>query len=293
MANFVLVHGAFFGAWCWRRVVPRLRSRAHDVYAVTLTGLGERSHLLTPEVGLHTHVDDVVNLLEFQDLREVVLVGHSYAGMVVGCASHRVPERIAHLVYLDAFVPEHGKSFFDLQAERFREMFQERAKVEGDGWKIPALDPSSESLGVTDGSDVEWLRSKLTAHPLRTFTEPAILENSDADRIPRTYIFCTGNPPDGSLPRIAKQIKGRADWRYTELAAPHAAMITAPELLSEKLLEVAQELPAIKEEKERIESDVEEEIREEEEQGEKEGITGRQIFWAVVAFLILVYFLSG
>ena len=293
MANFVLVHGAFFGAWCWRRVVPRLRSRAHDVYAVTLTGLGERSHLLTPEVGLHTHVDDVVNLLEFQDLREVVLVGHSYAGMVVGCASHRVPERIAHLVYLDAFVPEHGKSFFDLQAERFREMFQERAKVEGDGWKIPALDPSSESLGVTDGSDVEWLRSKLTAHPLRTFTEPAILENSDADRIPRTYIFCTGNPPDGSLPRIAKQIKGRADWRYTELAAPHAAMITAPELLSEKLLEVAQELRALKEEKERIESDVEEEIREEEEQGEKEGITGRQIFWAVVAFLILVYFLSG
>ena len=101
MANFLLVHGAFFGAWCWRRVVPQLRSRAHDVYAVTLTGLGERSHLLTPEVGLHTHVDDVVNLLEFQDLREVVLVGHSYAGMVVGCVSHRVPERIAQLVYLD------------------------------------------------------------------------------------------------------------------------------------------------------------------------------------------------
>ncbi len=95
------------------------------------------------------------------------------------------------------------------------------------------------------------------------------------------------------MPRIAKQIKGRADWRYTELAAPHAAMITAPELLSEKLLEIAQELRALKEEKERIESDVEEEIREEEEQGEKEGITGRQIFWAVVAFLILVYFLSG
>jgi hypothetical protein len=196
-------------------------------------------------------------------------------------------------VYLDAFVPEHGKSFFDLQAERFREMFQERVKVEGDGWKIPALDPSSESLGITDGSDVEWLRSRLTAHPLRTFTEPAILENSDADRIPRTFIFCTGNPPDGSLSRIAKQIKGRADWKYIELAAPHAAMITTPELLSERLLEVAQELRALKEEKERIESDVEEEIREEEEQGKKEGITGRQIFWAVVAFLILVYFLSS
>lgn len=238
MANFVLVHGAFFGAWCWKRVVPRLRSRAHDVYAVTLTGLGERSHLLTPEVSLHTHVDDVVNLLKFQDLRDVVLVGHSYAGMVIGCASHRVPERIAQLVYLDALVPEHGKSFSDLQVERFREVFKELTRVRGEGWKIPALDPSSESLGVTDANDVEWLRSKLTPHPFRTFTEPAILGNTDADRIPRTFIFCTGNPSDGSLPRIAKQIKESADWRYMELAAPHAAMITAPEILSERLVEV-------------------------------------------------------
>jgi len=127
MPDFVLVHGAFFGAWCWKRVVPRLRSCGNDVYALTLTGLGERSHLLRPDVTLQTHVDDVVNLLEFQDLREVVLVGHSYSGMVIGCASYRVPERIAHLVYLDAFVPEHGKSLLDLQVERFREMLKERA----------------------------------------------------------------------------------------------------------------------------------------------------------------------
>jgi len=238
MANFVLVHGAFFGAWCWSRVIPRLRSRGHDVCAVTLTGLGERSHLLTPEVSLQTHVDDVVNFLKFQDLREVILVGHSYSGMVIGCASHRVPERIAHLVYLDAFVPENGKSLFDLQVERFRKMLQELAKAEGEGWKIPALDPKSETLGITDENDVEWLRSKLTAHPLRTLSEPAILGNPDADKIPRTYIFCTGNPPDGSFPRIAKQVKGRADWRYMELVSSHSAMITAPELLSEKLLEV-------------------------------------------------------
>lgn len=237
MANIVLVHGAWFGAWCWKRVVPRLRSLTHDVYTVTLTGLGERSHLLTPEVCLQTHVDDVVNLLEFQDLREVVLVGHSYAGMVVGCVSHRVPERIAHLVYLDAYVPEHGKSFFDLQVSRFRKMLQELAKVEGEGWKIPALDPNSESLGVTEKSDIEWIRSKLTAHPLRTLGEPAILGNPAANKIPRTYIFCTGNPPDGTFPGIASQIKQLADWKYMELDAPHAAMITAPEALTKKLLE--------------------------------------------------------
>ena len=237
MANIVLVHGAWFGTWCWKRVVPRLQSLAHDVHTVTLTGLGERSHLLTPEVGLHTHVDDVVNLLEFQDLQEVVLVGHSYAGMVVGGASHRVPERIARLVYLDAFVPEHGKSFFDLQASRFREILQELARVEGEGWKIPALDPNSESLGVTEKGDVEWLRSKLTAHPLRTLAESAVLGNPEANKIPRTYIFCTGNPPDGTFPRIASQIKQSASWTYLELASPHAAMITAPEALTEKLLE--------------------------------------------------------
>lgn len=218
-------------------MIPRLRSHGHEVFAPTLTGLGERSHLLTPEVGLQTHVDDVVNFLEFQDLREIVLVGYSYAGMVIGCACHRVPERIAQLVYLDAFVPENGKSMFDLQVERFRKMWEELAKAEGEGWKIPALDPSGESLGVTDGNDVEWLRSKLTAHPLRTFTEPAILGNPKADKIPRTFIFCTGNPPDGSFPRIAKQVKGSADWRYMELPATHSAMITAPEALSEKLME--------------------------------------------------------
>jgi pimeloyl-ACP methyl ester carboxylesterase len=238
VANFVLVHGAFFGAWGWDRVIPLLQSRGHEVYAVTLTGLGERSHLLTPEVGLQTHVDDVVNFLEFQDLREVVLVGYSYSGMVIGCVSHRVPERITHLVYLDAFVPEDGKSLFDIQAERFRKMLQEQAKTEGEGWKIPALDPTSETLGVTDERDVAWLRSKLTAHPLRTFTEPAVLGNPKADKIPRTFIFCTGNPPDGSFPRLAKQLKGRADWKYMELVSSHSAMITAPEALTEKLLEV-------------------------------------------------------
>jgi len=218
--------------------MPQLRSCGHAAYAVTLTGLAERSHLLTRDVGLKTHVDDVVNLIEFDDLRDVVLVGHSYAGMVVGCASHRIPDRIAHLVYVDAFVPEHGKSLFDLQAERFRELLQERARLEGDGWKIPPLDPCSESLGITDSDDAAWLRSRLTEHPLRTLTDPAELGATDTSAIPRTYMFCTENPPDGSFPRIARRIKGTADWRYVELAAPHAVMISAPEALAKNLMDV-------------------------------------------------------
>ncbi len=236
--NFVLAAGAFFGAWCWERVVPQIRSCGHAAYPVTFTGMAERSHLLTRDVGLNTHVDDIVNLIEFNDLTDVVLVGHSYAGMVVGCVSHRIPDRIAHIVYLDAFVPEHGKSLFDLQAKRFREMLQERARVEGEGWKISPLDPGSESLGITDSDDVEWVRSKQTAHPLRTLTDPAELENADTSAIPKTYMFCTQNPPDGTFASIASRIKGASDWRYVEIAAPHAVMISAPDALTKNLLGV-------------------------------------------------------
>jgi pimeloyl-ACP methyl ester carboxylesterase len=237
MKNVVLVHGAWMGAWCWKRVLPLLRAAHHEVYTPTLTGLGELSHLLTPEIDLNTHVEDIVNFLEYQDLENVVLVSHSYAGMAAGSASHRIPERIAQLVYVDAYVPVHEKSFFDLQASRFREMIKELAKAEGDGWKIPALDPAGESLGVSDSDDIEWLRSKMTEHPIRTLENPAILGNPDADKIPRTYIYCTGNPPDGTFPRIATQIKQDDKWRYLELDSPHAAMITAPNALAAKILE--------------------------------------------------------
>jgi pimeloyl-ACP methyl ester carboxylesterase len=225
------------GAWCWKRVLPRLRAANHEVFTPTLSGLGELSHLITPEIDLNTHVKDIVNFLEYQDLNNVVLLAHSYAGMPAGCAIHRVPERIKQLVYVDAYVPENGKSFFDLQASRFREMIQELAKAEGEGWKIPALDPDGESLGVSDSSDIEWLRSKLTAHPLRTLENSAILGNPDADKIPRAYIYCTGNPPDGTFPRISNQIKQDERWNYSELDSPHAAMITAPDALAARILQ--------------------------------------------------------
>ena len=240
MARFVLVHGAFYGAWCWERVTPLLRARGHEVFAPTLTGLGERAELLSPAIGLQTHVDDVVRFLELQNLQEVVLVGHSYSGMVIGCAAHRLPERIAHLVYFDAFVPEDGKSLSDIQSERFRLALLELAQTEGEGWKIPALDPTSETLGVTDERDAEWLRSKLTAHPFRTLLEPAVLGNPKAETIPRTFIFCTGNPPDGSFPRLARELKARPDWKYMEINSSHSVMITAPQALAEKLLAVVE-----------------------------------------------------
>ncbi len=108
-ATFVLVHPAWFGGWCWGKVTPLLRDRGHDVYTPTLTGLGERAHLANPEISLATHIEDVVNVLEFEDLQRVILVGNSSGGMVITGVADRVPERLAQVVYLDAFVPEDGQ----------------------------------------------------------------------------------------------------------------------------------------------------------------------------------------
>lgn len=237
MANLVLIHGAFMGAWCWKRVLPYLRAAGHEVFTPTLTGQGELCHLLDSKIDLHTHVKDVVNFIEYQDLDNVTLVAHSYGGMPAGAASHRIPERISRLIYVDAFVPENGKSLFDLQVPRFRDRFRDLADSEGDGWKIPPLPADGESLGVTDENDILWLRSKMTAHPLKTLEDAAQLDNPKANRIPRSFIFCTANPPDGTFPAVARRIKQDSNWHYLELPSAHAAMITAPRALAESILQ--------------------------------------------------------
>src|SRR5262245_14863398 len=129
MATFVLVHGAWHGGWCWQRVSPLLRARGHEVFAPTLTGLGERSHLLTREIGLETHVADVVNAIRWEDLTDVVLCGHSYGGMVISGAADRMADRVRSLVYLDAFVPADGQSIFDFMTAERAEGFRDGARA--------------------------------------------------------------------------------------------------------------------------------------------------------------------
>src|SRR5262249_14497470 len=136
MITYVLVHGAWHGGWCWKKVTPLLRASGYAVFTPTLTGLGERSHLLSPEVSLHTHIQDVVAVVEYEDLREVMLVGHSYGGMVITGVAERVPARLSQLVYLDAFVPEHGQALLDLHSPDERARFQELARTQGEGWRI-------------------------------------------------------------------------------------------------------------------------------------------------------------
>ena len=230
MATFVLVHGAWHGGWCWKRVTPLLRAAGHEVYAPTLTGLGERAHLLSREVDLDTHTTDIVNVLEYEELTDVILVGHSYAGLVIPGVAHRLPGRVAHLVYLDAFVPRDGQCLLDLNPGAAAQ--QARVREEGDGWR---LTPSPGArFGVTDEADGAWLASRIGPQPYATFTQPVRL--GDTAPPAATYIFCS---QPGGFRRFAEQVRDAPGWRYRELATGHDAMVTQPRELTDLLLEVA------------------------------------------------------
>ena len=237
MAIFLLIHGGWHGGWCWQRVTPLLRAAGHEVFTPTLTGLGERAHLLSPEITLDTHVQDVVGVLEYEDLRDVVLVGHSYSGMVVTAVAERVADRLAHLVYLDAFVPQDGQALADLLEPRFWAMLDEQARTEGDGWRVPP--PSPERWGITTEDDVRWIRSKIGAHPHKTLKQPVRLTNPAAAALPHTFIHCTYKPAGDVFAQLAERLRADARWRFRELATGHDAMVTAPQDVTTLLLELA------------------------------------------------------
>jgi pimeloyl-ACP methyl ester carboxylesterase len=226
MATFVVVHGAWGGAWSWNKlVIPMLRAKGHEVYPVTLTGLGERIHLATPEVDLDTHVQDVVNVLFYEDLREVTLVGHSYGGMVITGVADRVPERLRQLVYLDAAVPADGQALADqFGPERRREVI-ERAEREGDGWRLPPGPvPADQPAEIT-----EWARPRRAPQPLKTFTQPLRLSRGETS-LPRAFVNCAlGQAPDSPQARRAAGLKSDARWRYYELQTGHNLHYSAPE----------------------------------------------------------------
>ena len=232
MATYVLVHGAWHGGWCWKKVVPLLRTAGHEVYTPTLTGLGERAHLLSPTITLDTHILDVVNVLEYEELLDVVLVGHSYAGAVITGVADRAASRLAHLVYLDAFIPADGERLLDLMLPERRATFLEQVRTSGEGWQVPPQ--PLEVFGVTDETDLRWAGAKVGPHPLKTFEQPVRADNPVAASLPRTYIWCSGFP---GFARFAERTRTDPGWRYRELATGHDAMITAPRELAGLLLE--------------------------------------------------------
>jgi pimeloyl-ACP methyl ester carboxylesterase len=230
VATFMLVHDAWHGAWCWRELAILLRLGGHEVVTPTLTGLGERGHLLHllgVRLGLDIHVQDAANVLEFQDLREVILVGHGYAGMVIAGASDLTGDRLARVVYLDAFVPEDGQAMFDVLSSQRRERYEQQARELGDGWLIPPL--PVEALGLTDAAQARRVAAKLTAQPLRTFEDSLRLANQAA--LARTYIRCTAGVLVPSFERSAVRAKEEG-WGYRELDTGHDAMLTQPRELA-------------------------------------------------------------
>lgn len=234
MATFVLVHGSFGGGWCWRLVAPMLRNLGHDVHTPTLTGLGERTHLLHCGVDLNTHVEDITNLLYYEDLSKITLVGHSYAGMVITGVAAKMPERIAKLVYLDAYVPLDGQLHFDLwppptSAGQF---------VRPSGPNEIRLHPPPSAFGVTDQKMSEWVAARLVPQPMSTYLQAPPVSTPESRAIPRAFIQCTGSSILDVMAPFAARARSEG-WQVRELAADHEVELTHPRELANILIELA------------------------------------------------------
>lgn len=221
-----------------------LRASGHAVYAPTLTGLGERAHLASPGIGLGTHINDVVNMLLFEDLDGVILVGNSSAGVVIASVADRMPEQIAQVVYPDAFVPTDGQSLRDMIPPERRPAMELLVETEGDGWLLPrfAATPWEQFLPqawqVTDPADLQWLLARLRPTPFGHFTEPVHLRHPDVEQPHRVYVRCR-HWPNPSFDRSAATAQSSSAWGYDELATSHLPHITHPTELSVVLLDVA------------------------------------------------------
>lgn len=238
VATFVLIHGAWHGGWSWQKVTPYLRSAGHDVLTPTLTGLGERSHLLSPDVSLSTHIEDVVNLLFYEDLHDAILVGHSYGGMLLEAAAAAMPDRVTHLVYLDALVPDEGQSVFDVLPEAREEWTMNAIEIHG-ARVYPFPREYLAGWGITDPAEVAWLEARLTPHPLATEEEPLELPGPRVEHVTSCYIRCCGEPGN-PVPMSRQATKAKnLGMEYFEVATGHNALFTAPRETAARLNEIA------------------------------------------------------
>lgn len=233
----VLVPGAWLGGWCWKHLTPLLRDAEYESYTPTLTGLGEREHLAYPDTNLQTHIRDIVNVLEYEDLEDVVLVGHSYAGLVALGVAQEVPERLAHIVYLDALIPmdDEPVSAADFYPPEEWAAMETAAKDNEGGWPMP--DDHSGWVDISK-EDAQWMRRKAVPHPLNTFTQTVDAVNPDAATIPCSYILCQLNGMDDNVLEMIRQLCEQRGWDLYELETGHWPMVSATADLAHSLLEV-------------------------------------------------------
>jgi pimeloyl-ACP methyl ester carboxylesterase len=243
MTTYVLVGGAWLGGWCWQPIARRLRENGHDAYPVTLTGLGEREHLASPEVDLETHITDVVNLVEFEDLHDVVLLGHSYAGLVVTAASDRIPGRISRLVYLDTGPLPSGTALIEMFPPEARRHIEGQVEELGEGWRFPMPPPEElanmGSLEGLDEADLALLRSRAVPQPFGTYTQPLRLENPSREELSRICILCSFSLDQvqaaiASGDPMFRELSG-SNWQFIELPTGHWPMFSRPDDLADLL----------------------------------------------------------
>ncbi len=236
MATFLLVPGAWLGGWCWRDVASHLRAEGHTVVAATLTGLGERAHLLDRQTGLDTHVDDIVALMHYRYLKDLVLVGHSYGGTVITAVAERVPDQIQSLVYLDGSVPRNGQSNNDVVGPDLTAHIRQEAMSHGDGWRVPPA--LVAEWGLSD-SMVAWIEPRLTAHPLRSLEDRVGLRSSAAASLPRAFLRTSTE----SALYARLMVRARdAGWYCRDVGGGHYPMFTNPQAVAVALTDFAARL---------------------------------------------------
>ena len=237
MTTFLLVHGTWGGGWQWRQVAEQLRAKGHQVFTPTLTGLGEREHLVTRETNLDIHVRDVAAVISWEKLNDVVLVGTSYAGLVVSAVADQMPQRVAALIYLNAALPANDKSMLDTVSSDRRSAVQNLADAEGDGYRVPA------SLVLDTGIEDEGARQdflgRMSPHPLPSLLQPIHLTGRYLDVRRKAYVLAT-KKVSHHFRDYYDWAKRQADWTAHEIASYHYPMITAPDLTSELLMAIAE-----------------------------------------------------
>jgi pimeloyl-ACP methyl ester carboxylesterase len=231
--TFVLVHGAWHGGWCWRRVADQLTAKGHKVFTPTLTGLGERSHLLRAGINVSTHVADIVNVIKWEDLSGVVLCGHSYGGMVVSGVAERIADKIAPIVFLDAFVPQHGDSMVAITGPAVRDAL--KAATERGDLGVP---PRLAAAFLVNTKDQAWVDAMCVPQPIGCFTEAIKITGARERIAKKAYVRAAAYPNPGFDAALAR-VKADTSWRVYEVPCGHDVMVDMPERLTEILLEVA------------------------------------------------------
>jgi pimeloyl-ACP methyl ester carboxylesterase len=219
--TFLVCHGAWSAGWAWKKMHPLMQQAGHCLVTPTYTGLGERAHLANPSIDLETHIQDILNVIQYEDLRDIVLVGHSYGGMVATGVADRVPDRITQLIYIDAFVPRDGQSLL--------------AKA-GDGWRIPPNPTPSD----TPPADIAWLTERRVDMPIQCFEMGLKLHNGEPT-LPRSYIYALRATPADTFGPFAARAKSEPGWRYFEIDASHSPNVTASEALTALLGRIVSE----------------------------------------------------